>query len=129
MQSTQRMIDKAAELCRTHAELARRLHCSRQRLWQWQAGIRPMPATKIAALAIMLGEDPERAVGRAVLEWERKKARALAAIALLASLTGAVIAASATPEVAHAGTTFCTLCALLAGALIHSTTKTPHATN
>lgn len=94
MDSTKRMIDRAADVCGSRSEVARRLGVAPQRLWDWESGRRSMPDEAIIEIALIAGVDPRAALGAYRWEWHaKKKGRALAGIAalgcLLAALTGA----------------------------------------
>jgi len=55
MKSLERMIDRAAKICGSKAEVARNLGVSPQTLYNWETGRRSMPDEQIDALATLTG--------------------------------------------------------------------------
>jgi len=67
------MIDKAATLCGSKSQVARKLGVSPQTLYNWQSDRRSMPDEKLDQLAHLAGYDPIKALGEYHHERMRKK--------------------------------------------------------
>jgi hypothetical protein len=101
MKSAGRMIDRAAQMCGSKSEVARRLQVSPQTLYNWETGRRSMPDEQIDALAHMIGWDPIKALGEYHHEWLRKKT-ASSAPAGIAALAFFLVAATTAVQDAKA---------------------------
>lgn len=73
MQSLKGIIDKAAKVCGTKTNLAKRLGISPNRLWDYESGFRPMPDDKVIELAYIAGTNPIKALGEYAFERHGKK--------------------------------------------------------
>lgn len=105
MKSLERMIDKAAKICGSKSEVARRLGVSPQTLYNWETARRSMPDEQIDALATLIGYDPIKALGEYHHERMRKKTAgfvragiAVAASFLVVATSGVSDARGSTPQ-------------------------------
>jgi hypothetical protein len=82
MNSIKRVIDNALQVCPSKSAIARTLGDSPQTLYNYEAGLRHMPAAKAMRLATLANENAVIALGRYEAEWVGKKTmRAAAGIA------------------------------------------------
>jgi len=95
MKSLERMIDRAAKICGSKSEVARRLGVSPQTLYNWETARRSMPDEQIDALATLTGYDPIKALGEYHHEWMRKKTGGSARAGIAVALSFLVAASSA----------------------------------
>ncbi len=62
------LIDKAAELCGSQAEVARRLGVDRAEITRWKSGLRPLSPEDAAFLADLANVDAKDAAAQALIE-------------------------------------------------------------
>lgn len=117
MKSVERMIDSALVICKTKTALARVLGDTPQTLYNYEVGLRHMPAKKLMQLATIAGVNPVLELGRYEAEWVTKKtdvahvgiAAAGFSLAVWFLAHGADASASQYPSVRY---DICTLCAI-----------------
>jgi hypothetical protein len=91
MKSIKRMIDSALTVCQSKSAIARTLGVTPQRFWQFESGLRHMPASLVMRLATLANMNAVIELGRYEAEWCGKKTmRAAAGIAGAAFTLGAL---------------------------------------
>lgn len=94
MQTTvRRIIEMAAESVGSDVRLAERIGVSRQRLYEWKDGRRPIPMARLEHVAIIAGINPENAI--AVVAVERHRLGKRIAVLALTALAGGVLSPQA----------------------------------
>jgi transcriptional regulator with XRE-family HTH domain len=88
------MIDKAATVCGSKSEVARKLGVSPQTLYNWESDRRSMPDEKLDQLAHLAGYDPIKALGEYHHERMRKKRTTPARAGIAAALSFLAVASS-----------------------------------
>lgn len=118
MKSVERMIDSALVICKTKSALANLLGDTPQTLYNYEVGLRHMPARKLMQLATIAGANPVLELGRYEAEWVTKKTgdvpvgivAAAFSLGVLLAVHGADASASQYPTVRY---DICTLCAVV----------------
>ena len=101
--TVRRLIEVAAESLGSDVRLAERLGVSRQRVWEWKDGRRPIPMARVEHIAILAGVNPEHAIALVAVERHQlgKRIAGLAITALAAFVSVPQNANAALREALH----------------------------
>lgn len=86
--TVRRLISLASQEMGSDTRVAARLGVTRQRLWEWKTGARPMPLERVAHLASLIGWSEEETIAAVAIDRHRS-GKTFAAIALIASAIAA----------------------------------------
>lgn len=100
MRSLEEMIDRATRICGSKSAVARTLGDSPQTLYNYERGLRHMPASKVMRLATLANVNSVIALGRYEAEWAGKKT--MGAAAGIAAAASTLVVLSAVPGDANA---------------------------